>query len=126
MVHRTLSTILQKTFEGFARSPKGFSSTLTLTLVCFQTTITGTYTLPDIGLILEKLMGHGYRSHYTRRRFRTQYITKGTQPYALRKVRDHRGETNVLTRSNTESILVTSTSHYHNPQISGRHFSLSV
>ncbi|CAF5062990.1 unnamed protein product, partial [Rotaria magnacalcarata] len=29
-----------------------------------KTASTGKYTLPDIGLILEKLMGHGYRSNY--------------------------------------------------------------
>lgn len=56
--------------------------------VCnFQAAITGIYTLPDIGLILEKLMGHGYRSNYTRRRFRTRYATTLIQPNALRSVR---------------------------------------
>ncbi len=53
----------------------------------FQTAMTGTYTLPDIGLILEKLMGHGYRSHYTRRRFRMRYETTCKQPNRLRQVR---------------------------------------
>ncbi|CAF1499010.1 unnamed protein product [Rotaria sp. Silwood1] len=49
--------------------------------------ITGIYTLPDIGLILESLMGHGYRSNYTRRRFRTRYATTLHQPNTLRQLR---------------------------------------
>ncbi len=57
-------------------------------LFILQATLTGVYTLPDIGLILEKLMGHGYRSNYTRRRFRNRYVTTFNQPNnTLRQVR---------------------------------------
>ncbi|CAF1325694.1 unnamed protein product, partial [Rotaria sordida] len=52
-----------------------------------KTAITGIYTLPDIGLILEKLMGHGYRSNYTRRRFRTRYATMFHQPNTFGQLR---------------------------------------
>ncbi|CAF0737337.1 unnamed protein product [Didymodactylos carnosus] len=40
-----------------------------------KTVSLGRYTLPDIGLVIEKLMGHGYRSNYTRRRFRHRYVS---------------------------------------------------
>jgi hypothetical protein len=88
MVHRILFIILQKTFEKFARFI--FYSTyfnLIFSLLFLQAAMTGVYTLPDIGLIFEKLMGHGYRSNYTRRRFRTRYATTFTQPNRLRQVR---------------------------------------
>ncbi|CAF3698093.1 unnamed protein product [Adineta steineri] len=49
-----------------------------------KSAIMSAYTLPDIGLIFEKLMGHGYRSNYTRRRFRTRYATTLNQSYAIR------------------------------------------
>ncbi|CAF4628555.1 unnamed protein product [Rotaria socialis] len=51
-----------------------------------KTASTGKYTLPDIGLILEKLMGHGYRSNYTRRRFRMRYATTLNPPTVLRQL----------------------------------------
>ncbi|CDW55439.1 transient receptor potential cation channel [Trichuris trichiura] len=38
-----------------------------------NTLMQDTYSLPDIGLLIEKLMGGGYRSTYRRREFRSRY-----------------------------------------------------
>ncbi|CAF1143570.1 unnamed protein product [Adineta ricciae] len=61
-----------------------------------KSAMTGTYTLVDVGLIFEKLMGHGYRSNYTRRRFRTRYATTFNQPNALRSL--HRKAVSSITK----------------------------
>jgi transient receptor potential cation channel subfamily M protein 3 len=41
-------------------------------------------------------MGHGYRSIYTRRRFRNRYVTTCNQPNTLRQVRIEFNKTNSL------------------------------
>ena len=88
MAHRILFIILLKIFGKFERLDfQSLARVLSFIRASFQAALTGTYTLPDIGLILEKLMGHGYRSNYTRRRFRMRYATTCKQPHGLRHVR---------------------------------------